>query len=72
MGVLFPQFVCKLVKFLPVYELLWLEAIQEHKVQADFFMHWNKRRSVGDQRWERLPVVVPPTSSDAQPCAALD
>lgn len=58
-----PQFVCKLVKFLPVYELLWLECVQEHRVRADLF--WDKRRSVGDQRRERVPVAVPPTSSDA-------
>lgn len=37
-----PQFVCKLVKFLPVYELLWLEPSQEHKVQADFFTRRTK------------------------------
>lgn len=28
------HFVCKFTEFLPVYELLWLESIQEHKVQA--------------------------------------
>lgn len=64
MGVVFPPFVCKLVKFLPVYELLWLEPVQEHKVQADFLYSGTKggvSGTSGGRDYLSWPLPPPPT-----------
>lgn len=65
-GSSFPLVVCKLVKFLPFYEPLWLESIQEHKVQGGFlffaFLQENKRRSVGISDYLSSCLPPPPNA----------